>query len=301
MSHSLAPIALFVYNRLSNLKKTVNSLKKNEFSSSSILYIFSDAWKSQLDKYNVLTVRKYIKSIKGFKKIHVVHRKKNFGLSKNIITGVSFILKKYNSIIVIEDDLILGKFFLRFINEGLKIYKNVNNVASIHGYFYPVSNNSKLKNTFFIKGADCWGWGTWRRAWNKFNIDGEELLKIIKSKKLKNKFNFNNSYNYYKMLEDQISKKNDSWAIRWYASAFTNEMYTLYPKQSLVQNIGVDKGINSKYDFLNLKEQFLSDNKISIKKQMVKESPLARKEIEIFFKKKRFFRFKENIKKFFYV
>ncbi len=301
MSYSLAPIALFVYNRLSNLKNTVNSLKENECSTSSELYIFSDSWKSQLDKYNVLAVRKYIKSIKGFKKIHIFYRKKNFGLSKNIITGVSFILKKYNSIIVIEDDLKLGKFFLRFINDGLKIYKNVNNVASIHGYFYPVPNNSKLKNTFFIKGADCWGWGTWRRAWNKFNINGQELLNIIKSRKLKYEFNFNNSYNYYKMLEDQIYKKNDSWAIRWYASAFTNEMYTLYPKQSLVQNIGVDKGINSKYDLLDLKQQLLNNNKICIKKQIVKESLLARKAIELFFKKKRFFRFKENIKKIFYV
>lgn len=301
MNYNLAPIALFVYNRLSSLKITINSLKENELSTLSELYIFSDSWKSQLDKNSVLAVREYIKTIKGFKKIQIIYRKKNLGLSKNIIIGISYILKKNNSIIVIEDDLKLGKFFLKFINEGLKIYKNEKNVASIHGYFYPIEKNFRLINTFFIKGADCWGWGTWRRAWKKFNTNSKKLLNVIKSNKSEYEFNFNNSYNYSKMLEDHISKKNDSWAIRWYASAFINQMYTLYPKHTLVQNIGVDRGINSKYDLLNFKEQEIYQKKIKIKKQTVKESRLARKSVESFFKKKKIFRLKEFIKNFFNV
>jgi len=44
------------------------------------------------------------------------------------------------------------------------------------------------------------------------------------------------------MLEDQISGKNSSWAIRWYASAFLRDKLTLYPGRSLVRNIGYDSG-----------------------------------------------------------
>jgi putative methyltransferase (TIGR04325 family) len=42
------------------------------------------------------------------------------------------------------------------------------------------------------------------------------------------------------MLEDQINGKVNSWAIRWYASAFIKDKYTLYPATSLIYNIGFD-------------------------------------------------------------
>ena len=80
-------------------------------SKDTIIYIFSDGWKSLSDKNDVEAVRKYLKKIKIFKKITIIERSKNLGLSKNIISGVSEILKKYKSVIVIEDDLILDRFF----------------------------------------------------------------------------------------------------------------------------------------------------------------------------------------------
>jgi hypothetical protein len=42
------------------------------------------------------------------------------------------------------------------------------------------------------------------------------------------------------MLEEQINGANDSWAVRWHASAFLAEKLTLYPGRSLVNNIGND-------------------------------------------------------------
>ena len=80
-------------------------------SKDTIIYIFSDGWKSLSDKNDVEAVRKYLKKIKIFKKITIIERSKNLGLSKNIISGVSEILKKYKSVIVIEDDLIFRGFF----------------------------------------------------------------------------------------------------------------------------------------------------------------------------------------------
>ncbi|BDZ73124.1 hypothetical protein GCM10025856_08430 [Methylophaga marina] len=57
---------------------------------------------------------------------------------------------------------------------------------------------------------------------------------------MQNEADFNGSYQYTKMLEDQIIGKNNSWAIRWYMSAFLEDMLTLYPGKSFVENIGND-------------------------------------------------------------
>jgi len=120
---NLAPIALFTYNRLDFIKILVDSLKKNTLSKKSIIYIFSDSWKDLEDKKNVLEVRNFIKNVSGFKKIIIISRKKNYGLAKNIISGVNFVLKKNKKIIVLEDDLELSKYFLNYLNDGLNIYE----------------------------------------------------------------------------------------------------------------------------------------------------------------------------------
>jgi hypothetical protein len=283
--NNLAPIAIFAYKRLEYLKILIHSLKKNNLSKNSIVFIFSDGWKDSCDKEEVLKVRKYIYKISGFKKIILIFRAKNLGLSKNITDGINFVLKKNKKIIVLEEDLRLSKYFLDFINHGLKIYENEKKVASIHGWFYPLTNKKNIPDNFFLRGADCWGWGTWKRSWRKFNPDGKKLLDQIRKKNLIRLFNFNNSYNFFKMLEDQIVGKNDSWAIRWHASMFLENKYTLYPRTSLVTNIGTKNGEHSNFNFLNLNmgKSVVSEKYYPFLKKKVKENLLARKKIEEFF------------------
>ena len=299
--NNLAPIAIFVYKRLDFLKILISSLKNNCLSKKSVVFIFSDGWKNDCDKEKVLGVREYIANISGFKKVFIILRPNNFGLSKNITDGINFVLKNNKKIIILEEDLKLSKNFLTFINSGLKIYEREKKVASINGWFFPLSCKKNIEDTFFIRGADCWGWGTWRRAWKKFDSNGQRLLNKIKKNKLQKLFNFNNSFNYMKLLQDQINKKNQSWAIRWYASIFLKNMYTLYPKLSLVENTGGRNGENSKFDFFNLSSSISKKKYKTIAKQKIIESYAARKAVENFFNQKILFKLKEKIKSFFNV
>jgi hypothetical protein len=164
------------------------------------------------------------------------------------------------------------------MNRALSLYENDERVISIHGYVYPVKE--ALPENFFLRGADCWGWATWKRGWDLFESRGEYLLEKIKKEKLEYSFNFDGSYNYLDLLKMQIRGKNDSWAIRWHASAFLHNKFTLYPGKSLVANIGFDgsgancqptKGYNVKisYDIPNL--EFVSNvNESLIAKKLVK-------------------------------
>ena len=189
-------------------------------------------------------------------------------------------MKKHKSVIVLEDDLLTDKFFLKYMNDSLNYYSKNKKVISIHAYLYPIKNI--IKKPFFLKGADCWGWGTWRRGWKLYNSNSKSLLKFLKTKKKEKEFNFNNTFAYSKMLRDNINKKNDSWAIKWYASAFLKNKLTLYPPYSLIKNIGNDgSGTNSKSD--RKYDVTLKNKKINIKNIQIKEDELAKKHIENFF------------------
>jgi hypothetical protein len=277
-----APIVLFVYNRLDHTRRTIISLKKNALVQDSDLVIFSDAPKSTDGADKVNEVRQYIRQIVGFRSVTIVERETNLGLAKSIIDGVTSTVNRHGRVIVLEDDMVTSPFFLSYMNEALEKYVDDRRIVSVHGYVYPC--NKPLPEAFFLRGADCWGWATWRRGWDCFNPNGQYLLDELKRLELIPDFNFNNTYSYSDMLEGQINGTNDSWAVRWYASAFLANKLTLYPGRSLVLNIGNDNSGTHCGDS-NRNDIALSQTPINLHNITVTPSESGRMAFEMFFRK----------------
>lgn len=279
---ALAPIALFCYNRLGVLERTVDALKNNVHASESELYIFSDGWINNEDRQSVSAVRQYIRTITGFKRIHIVESEYNMGLSVSLIAGITSVIETHDKIIVVEDDIITSTWFLKYMNDALDLYENETDVISVNGYLYPVEVS--IDHPFFIKGAECWGWGTWKRGWDIFESDGGKLLQSLKKEKREKEFDYNGSYKFTKMLKKQTTCKIDSWAIRWYASAFLANKLTLFPNVSLVKNIGFGGG-GTNCHTSNIYDVDVSTQPIQISNIEIKESEHTKEEIGIFLRK----------------
>lgn len=282
-NNTLAPIVLFVYSRPDHVRRTVDALKKNLFANDSDLIVFSDAPRTETQADMVQEVRQYIRQIDGFKSVTIIEREVNLGLACSIIDGVTAIMNKYGRIIVLEDDMVTSPYFLTYMNEALDKYVNDDRVVSIHGYVYPVEQ--PLPEAFFLPGADCWGWATWGRGWACFTGDGQLLLNELKRRKLIRAFDFNGAYPFSKMLKGQIKGTNDSWAVRWYASAFLAGKLTLYPGRSLVHNIGNDNSGTHCGESENLDTK-LSNTPINLSNIEIEPSQEGRQAFENFFRQK---------------
>ena len=238
MINNLSPVILFVYNRLHHTIKTVEALQKNELALETKLFIYSDDANNNDNRESVDRVREYIKTISGFKTVIINERAKNFGLANSIIDGVESVVKEYGKVIVLEDDLVTSPCFLSFMNKALETYKNDEKVMHISGSVYPIDNR-KLDDTYFIKPASCWGWGTWERAWSYYRKDVDYYLKTFNREMIYD-FNLDNSHKYFDQIKLNKKGKLDTWAIFWYASIYLNKGLSLHPKESYVQNIGHD-------------------------------------------------------------
>lgn len=250
---NLAPIALFVYNRPQHTERTIKFLQQNELALESRLYIFSDGAKTEADLEKVKEVRHFIKTISGFKSVEVIERKENNGLANSVIAGVSRLVKDYGQVIVFEDDLISSPYTLTYFNDALNRYRDEESVMHIGAYMYPLGE-PLLPESFFYRAATSWGWATWDRAWQHFEPNIDTLMAQFDSKK-KADFAIDNTMNFWKQMQAFKSGKNNSWAIRWYASIFLKGGLTLNPAQSLVNNIGHDgsgvhSGINDIYNVI---------------------------------------------------
>jgi len=248
---NLAPIALFVYNRPHHTQRTLKFLQQNELAEESRLFIFSDGAKGLQDEEKVAEVRSIIKKIDGFKSVRIFEKKENSGLANSVIDGVTKLINDYGQVIVFEDDLVSSPHTLTYFNDALERYRNEEKIMHIGAYMYPLPTKN-LPQSFFFRAATSWGWATWERAWKNFEPNIDTLISQFDHKK-RAAFSIDNTMNFWKQMQEFKKGKNNSWAIRWYASIFLKGGLTLNPSQSLVNNIGHDgtgvhSGINDIYN-----------------------------------------------------
>ncbi len=281
---NLAPIALFVYNRPEHTRRTISYLQKNLLADESRLFVFSDAAKTEEDKAKVDEVRQLIHEVTGFKSVKVVLRNENLGLANSIISGVTQLVNEYGKVIVFEDDLLSSVYTLQYFNEALTRYANEDKVMHIGAYMYNLADK-KLSQTFFFRAATSWGWATWAHAWKEFEPNVDVLLNQFDKKKTE-QFSIEGTMNFWKQLEGFKAGKNDSWAIRWYASIFLKGGLTLNPSTSLIHNIGNDgSGVHSNKE--NMYHVQIAKKAVKQFPTEIKEDPQAYQAIKHFLKNRK--------------
>lgn len=237
---SLAPIIIFVYNRVDHVRAVIEALLQCHESENSILYIYSDAAKSDYDKEGVNLVREYVSRISGFKEIRIIKQKKNLGIERSEITGIKDVIDRHGKAIILEDDIVVGPYFLRFINDALEKYREKKEVISITGYSFLRDDEARsLPEYSFVQLTSAWGWATWEDRWQLFcnDIGKKEVLSLC-NKQIRTAFNHGG--NYADMMYHQYLKKAFTWDLCWYWTSFSNNKYTLAPTLTMVNNIGMD-------------------------------------------------------------
>ena len=233
----LAPVALFVHARVDHTLRVINALKLNKLANFTELYVFSDGARADEDeKIKVKSIRSLISDIDGFKDVKIVERQKNYGLKKNIIDGISYVLAKHENVIVLEDDIVTKPTFLTNMNRYLNKYKECDEIWHISAWNIGVDGDYDCFKSHFMS---CWGWATWSDRWKKLELDP---LVIIKKMTITDryKFNMNGSYPFFSHIVANLMKKRNTWAIFWAATIFINGGKTITPTMSEVRNIGMD-------------------------------------------------------------
>jgi hypothetical protein len=273
--NNLAPICLPTYSRLNHLKLTISALSKNNLAKNSELYIFSDAAKCG-DENKIERLRKYLDNVDGFLRINIIKRKTN-GYLKNIFGGIDYLMDKFGKIIFLEDDIVTAPSFLDFMNHALNFYKNNKDILSVTGYSPPIK--AKLfcdSDVFFLPRFNAWGFGMWIDRYKIIDyFDKIGLNKVLSNRKLRSYILRYIGEDALIMLQQEAEGEIDALDVRAiYQQIFTKKL-TVYPKSSLVQNIGHDGSgmhcINTKkYNTeLWMKSSFILSSKAIINEEIV--------------------------------
>ncbi len=234
-----APIALFVWNRIDHPMQGIKNLLQNSEAKYTDLYIFSDGPRYIDDEEKIKSLRNKLHKIHGFKSVTVFERKTNYGLAINLIDGISRILETNDSVIVLEDDILVNTNFLAFMNQCLQKYKNNKEIFTIQA---TTGDPDNVSDVITRVHPNCCGWAIWKDRWALYerNVTGAFLDLNKNNMELRGKLNNNNSINISWQIDANLRNQRTTWAVYLNYTSIKYNKLNIYPRYQIVKNIGQD-------------------------------------------------------------
>jgi hypothetical protein len=190
-------------------------------------------------------VRQVAEKFKHSSEKTLVLRDFNFGLKESIENGLTSVFRKHEGAIILEDDLIVGQYALKYFLEALSKFSEDRRVAGICGY--PICERkaaAKKEKAYFLPMTHPWGWATWRDRWvqhliGKGPAEGKFAQSSAAFRAAMNCFGLRN---YAQLLRLDEARIVSSWWIHWQLSAINAHQVSLFPASTQVVNSGRDIG-----------------------------------------------------------
>ena len=234
----LAPVALFVYNRADNTRRTLEALAANTLASETEVFVFSDGGRDEASWALVREVRQVVSEFAGaFGRFELVARPENFYLERNITEGIAQVFETHDRIIVLEDDIVTSPYYLQYMNQAFELYKDVSRVMHVAGF-----TNLSLADTpfYFTPHMSGWGWGTWKDRWNGHFLHyttREEALQGLTAEDL-DRIQYGGVFRCLGSLD----RHPIPWDICWELAIYRAGGLCLTPGRTMVRNIGLSGG-----------------------------------------------------------
>ena len=281
----LAPVLITAFNRDFHFNETLKELSKNDEAKNTCLYISIDGWIDEEDKKKQENIIKFAKKYSNkYLSLKIQQQSKNLGLSKNITESITNIINQHGKIIVVEDDIIVSRAFLKFMNDSLNYYEKKKKIWHIAAYNI-VNDKKKLNEIFLLRLMNCWGWGTWKDRWFYYEKNPKKIIENF-SKQQINDFNLCATNVYWDQIIDNYEGTINTWAIFWYATIFKNSGLCVNPWFSYTKNIGFDgTGVHYKKDISKNLNQELNHSGVFNPKNILVEDNHALDIIKYNYKK----------------
>jgi len=163
----------------------------------------------------------------------------NLGCKERIYSGLSWAFSIVEEAIILEDDCLPDPSFFRFCEELLEYYRDNKKIASIGGQNVQFGRKRTNYSYYFSRYFHCWGWATWKRAWQQYDISMKQWPQVRDSNLLQEILVTPRAVKYWqKMFKIVYEGRKDTWDYQWLYSNWVQGKLNIVPNVNLVSNIG---------------------------------------------------------------
>ncbi|MBP5328956.1 MAG: glycosyltransferase family 61 protein [Spirochaetaceae bacterium] len=233
------PVLFLTFNRLDTAKQVFGQIKKQQPTK---LFFASDGPRNTVygEKEKVEEVRNWVLSqIDWDCEVKTLFRDENLGCGKAVSSAISWFFENVEYGIILEDDCMPSDSFFVYCETLLKKYMDnprIMHIAGNNPLEISVSGNDSY---YFSKIQQCWGWASWRRAWQHFEYSISNTDDFCKSKRFKQIFRHSTERSYWKRVFGEMAQhKINTWDYQWVYAILKNCGICINPCKNLISNLG---------------------------------------------------------------
>ncbi len=232
------PVAFIIFNRPETTKKVFEEIGKAKPKE---LYIIADGPRENNTEDDDLCkkTREVVKKVDWDCVVHKNYSDINLGTKIRPSTGLKWFFSHKDEVIILEDDCLPHPSFFEYCQTLLEYHRNNEKVNMIAGSNFISQYSNKNYSYYFSVFHHFWGWATWKRSWELFDLEMKSWPELKASKLLYQIVPDNKSAKYWETLFDEVYKgKISTWDYQWYYSSWKNKNLAVVPSVNLVSNIG---------------------------------------------------------------
>jgi len=236
--NNAAPVVFIIFNRPDLTSRVFAKIRQV---APKQLFIIADGPRNEAEQTQTQKTRESVRSVDWDCAVTHIYSATNLGCKQRIYTGLNEVFKHTDRAIILEDDCLPTLSFFTFCNTLLDKYAANEAIMHITGNNFQNKKRRTPYTYFFSKYCHVWGWATWKRAWEKMDIDLASFDNKNTQQTLLDSFDTDDERDYWLQIFTQIHtnpQKSSSWAYPWTYTCWIHQGLTCYPATNLVENIG---------------------------------------------------------------
>ncbi len=247
------PILFMTFNRVAETQQVLDIIKK---ANPKKLYVSSDGPRDNNadDLNSTSTIRNLVLSQQMDCEVKTLFHTNNLGCKKAGITAIQWFFENEEKGIILEDDCLPSLNFFVFMQECLNKYEYDSRIVHINGNNFGYNTPSDYSYHFTYL-PQVWGWGSWRRAWNKFD-ESMQLFDKFDDWSFYQHVGFSEA-DYGKARRKWLNAKNNRvevWDYQWHFINLLEGNLVISPVNNLVSNIGFGANATHTIDNYSIKQ-----------------------------------------------
>ncbi len=184
--------------------------------------------------------------------VKTLFRDHNLGCRAAVSSAIDWFFSQVEEGIILEDDCLPHPDFFRFCEEMLEYYSDDTRIMHIGGGNFQLGRKIGKASYYFSRYSHIWGWASWRRAWQYYDVDIKSFPKFEQQNIVANIFSEKRIQKRWNEILNKIYKKDmifNTWDFQWNYALFCQNGLSIIPNVNLISNIGCGvEGTNTSQD-----------------------------------------------------
>lgn len=237
---SLKTAVLFlIFNRLDTTKQVFETIREAKPQK---LFIASDGPRSERQGEDIIVqaVREHVTSSIDWEcEVYTLFRKENLGCGKAVSSAITWFFSQVNEGIILEDDCLPDLSFFPFCEDLLERYRDDKRIMMIGGTNFQFGRNKPQYSYYFSRYFHVWGWATWKRSWDLYDVNMNSWPEIRDNGYLTDILSDKKAVKYWEYIFNSVYDKTiDTWDYQWVFSCWIQGGLSIIPNRNLIKNIG---------------------------------------------------------------